>query len=391
MFFLIRKLRACLGYDKYSAETFDRLTQSVHVKDLRWVAGVSAFVAFLALFAVIIMALATHKDSVSLRLYGALVPLGATLAAVGGVFAWCYKTGSSRLGIIDLFACEITTLCRICTINGLADTCIAAFKFTAGEADALRERFTHFDSSEAYTPIFDGNAKELHSLGVKVVVNITAFYTYWKATRDAFRKLASTPLPTAASSSDAKIDAWQRAMRQVMYMQFLTLESARKAVRDLIEFEPNNAENTITILLSELPAYRFLLDNFPQDDVRHSRLELRRARYRAVVPEVYYFAEDEYERLKQTKTRRWFASRQNLAELCRDWDKAYRMLKELKKRYEDAIGDFPARENVVVSREVPGVDSVPHKGLNAVPLQGQIAWRRARGSTRPGRHRTVPS
>ena len=56
----------------------------------------------------------------------------------------------------------------------------------------MREQFGHFESSETYTPFFDANAKELHSLSVKVLTNITAFYTYWKATRDAFRKLAKT-------------------------------------------------------------------------------------------------------------------------------------------------------------------------------------------------------
>ena len=54
----------------------------------------------------------------------------------------------------------------------------------------IREQFGLFKSSETYTPFFDANAKELHSLSVKVLANITAFYTYWKATRDAFRKLA---------------------------------------------------------------------------------------------------------------------------------------------------------------------------------------------------------
>ena len=60
-----------------------------------------------------------------------------------------------------------------------------------------------------------------------------------------------------------------------MYMQFLAFESARKAVRDLIEFEPNNAENKITIFISELPLYGFLLKHFQKGDLRHARLKLR--------------------------------------------------------------------------------------------------------------------
>ena len=33
----------------------------------------------------------------------------------------------------------------------------------------------------------------------------------------------------------------------------------------------------------------------------------------------------------------------DLEELCRDWDKAYEMLDELKSRYEAAIGKFPRK------------------------------------------------
>jgi hypothetical protein len=260
----------------------------MHVEDLRWVARMTMLGAILAVLAIGIIVPVMGMLSAGSNIHEALLPfqISAVLAGVGGVFAWCYKTGSERLGIVDLFACEITTLCRICTINGLTNSCIASFELDGEQHDELGERFAHFESSEHYTPVFDANAKELQSLDVKVVINITAFYTYWKSTRDAFRRLANTQA-TATAASNNKNDAWHRAMRNVIYMQFLTLESARKAVRDLIEFEPASAENMITILLSELPAYRFLVDNFGEGDVRHTRLKLRRDRYQEVVPEVY--------------------------------------------------------------------------------------------------------
>jgi hypothetical protein len=281
------------------------------------------------------------------KLYEALLPftISAILAGLCGIIAWCYQTGSGRLGIVDLFACEITTLCRVCTVTGLADTCIAAFELDTGEHSPSdqdkvikeRERFSHFESSEAYTPIFDANAKELQSLDVKVLVNITAFYTYWKATRDAFRKLAKTETTSAG---------WHRAMGDVLYMQFLAFESARKAVRDLIEFEPNNAENTIMILLSELPLYGSLLKDFKEPDVRYVRLELRRSRYLDVVPRVYYHTENAHAKHNDPVIARkqlHHLALDDLQEVRRDWDKAYRMLSDLKTRYEAAIGTFPRR------------------------------------------------
>jgi hypothetical protein len=340
----IRHIRARLGHDKYSAETFDRLLNSMHVKDLHWLINVSAMATALAIILILVVAVVELRDS---KPADVLVPVSALLAGFGGVLAvfgaisaWCYETGSSRLGTVDLFACEITTLCRICTINGLADTCISAFQVdTMSDKDKLikmKEQFGDFESSETYTPFFDANAKELRSLSVKVLTNITAFYTYWKATRDAFRKLAKIQTN----------DGWHRTLCDVMYMQFLS-ESARKAVRDLIEFEPNYAENTITILISELPLYRFLLDHFAKGDLRRARLELRLSRYVFAVPRIYYHTEVEHAKYKDVDTARKqlpHLARQDVEKLCRDWEKAYEMLGELKRRYEAAIGEFPRKE-----------------------------------------------
>ena len=350
MFPLIRWFRARWGHDKYSAETFDRLMQSMHVADLRWLASVTTSAALVVIAAIAIIAYLPRDGlPVGSKFYEILVPfqISAVLAGLGGIIAWCYQTGSARLGIVDLFACEITTLCRISTIKGLTDTCIEAFEADAAEHDKItrtRARFSHFDSLEAYTPIFDANTKELRNLSVKVLTNITAFYTYWKATRDAFRRLANTPATTTNAPPDGAIDPWQRAMRDVIYMHFLACESARRAIRDLVEFEPNRAENTITILLSELPAYRFLLKYFREDDDRHARLELRRDRYRIVVAQVCDHTEGayaEYNDVGAVDRKFRHLARENLEELRRDWDKSYRMLKELKSRYEAVFGEFP--------------------------------------------------
>jgi len=385
MFWVLKKIRAHFGHDQFSAKTFDRLIQSVHVEDLRWIAAVTAGGATLAFLLIVIVALtgtpnvSGDKVGLSSRLHDALVPfqISAVLAGLSGIIAWCYRTGSERLGIVDLVACEITTLCRICTINGLADTCIEAFALDSGEpieADhtrisTLRERFSHFDSVENYAPVFESNAKELRNLGVKVVSNITAFYAYWKATRDAFRKLANTPAATTASGLTVATDPWHGAMRNVIYMQFLAFESARRSVRDLIEFEPNRAENTITILLSELPAYHFLLQHFPKGDVRYARLEERKSRYQSIVPQLYYGTEEAHGKLADTNEQLHRLPREELEELRRDWDKAYRMLTELKARYEAAFGEFPHRDTIALSEDIERVESPRSPGLSLVGSQ----------------------
>jgi len=173
MFFLLKRFRARLGHDRYSAATFDRLVHSMHVEDLHWIVNVTVLVAA---FAIIVLALILTAEGYAGKFHwvpatALLAGCGAVFAAVGAIIAWCYQTGAIRLGMIDLFASEITTLCRICTINGLADTCISAFApDTMSGKDNLikmKEQFGDFDSSGTYTPFFDANAKELHSLSVK--------------------------------------------------------------------------------------------------------------------------------------------------------------------------------------------------------------------------------
>ena len=134
-------------------------------------------------------------------------------------------------------------------------------------------------------------------------------------------------------------------MRDIIYMQFLACESGRRAIRDLIEFEPNSAENTINVLLSELPAYGFLVKYFREDDVRRARIVLRRSRYQEIVPDVYYLVEEmhlKYQNLDMT-VRMPAHRRRHLEELRRDWEKAHRMLRDLKKYFEATIGALPSK------------------------------------------------
>jgi hypothetical protein len=126
--------------------------------------------------------------------------------------------------------------------------------------------------------------------------------------RDYLRKLDDLP-PVA----DA---AWHRAMCNVIYMQFLGFESARLAILDLVEFEPRQAEDLISILLSELPAYRFLLDHF-DDDFRRRRLMLREPDYQRNVPCLY---------------------RTVMAGTGKKWERAQDTAEELAERYHAVFG-----------------------------------------------------
>ncbi|MBV9826881.1 MAG: hypothetical protein JO001_14570 [Alphaproteobacteria bacterium] len=298
-FEILRQLRRARD-----ASTFERLGQSRHVADLRLIFSVTAILMIVA--SIVTLAFCFEYEVVSkwqdivggdsiwiwVRMgFAALADSGVVVGAVGaagcGVLVWTYQTGSARLGVVDLFACEIATLCRVAAVIDMVPRYIGMYRsggtpLPGLAPDGEQPSAEHFTSQESYFPVFDASVRDLQQLEADVVTNVTAFYTYMKVMRDGLRKLTELRRPHAGNCDDD----WHRALCNVIYMQFLALESGRKALCDLVEFEPTQAENICTVLLSELPAYGFLREQF-SGDLRQRRLDAREAEYRRLVPELY--------------------------------------------------------------------------------------------------------
>jgi hypothetical protein len=305
------------------SSTFERLGRSRHVADLRLIFSITVIIMIVA----VILAPPfcfwhelmdnwkdvrdRHSDWILARLVvSAIADSGTFIGAIGalgcGVLAWTYQTGSARLGVVDLFACEIATLCRVAAVVDMVRRYVALFDTGPhltqphdmdGEPPTDTSRFT---SQESYFPVFDSSVKDLQALEADVVTNVTAFYTYMKVMRDSLRKLADMKPPPPGEPVG---DDWHRAICSVVYMQFLALESARKAIKDLVEFEPTQAEDMLTILLNEIVAYGFLRERF-EGDLRERRLDARGADYRREIPELCQMARDasgpKWEKAKDT-------------------------------------------------------------------------------------------
>jgi hypothetical protein len=223
-----------------------------------------------------------------------------TLAVFGTIVGWVYQVGAARLGVIDLFACEIATLCRVAMVVETVQHYAGKFEQGPPAAPASTggpRAPAHPPPAQGnYFPVFASNVRDLQMLEARVVINITAFYTYMTAARDMTRDVAEIrPQPGEFASPHAKAATarpWHEAMRNIVYMLFLGLESARNAINDLVEFEPGAAEHTIIILTSELTACRFLCRQFTDPrDVRHRRIMLRAADYQRLVPQLCGFVE----------------------------------------------------------------------------------------------------
>jgi hypothetical protein len=340
------------------AATANRLFKSKHVQDLRLIINVTLWAVLLSIPIGLVVSFEYQvvsnwplidkhpSDWVYVHLAFAaaaslLAWLAPALAVVGAVLAWAYQIGSARLGVVDLFACEVSTLCRIVTILDTVRRFTDTFRLGSGSqakrAD-MQSSSPHFTSQEEYFPVFENNTAALQTLEARVVVNITAFYTYMKAMRDSMRALAeitAAAVENAAPAAGAAASGpWHDTARNVIYVLFLGLESARKAVDDLVEFDPEKAERTIVILISELEAYRFLREQFNQSkDIRHERIVLRISQYKSVVPQVQSVVRDG--RAKELIE----ADRPDapVPPKASQWEAAYLLLDELDKRYRAAV------------------------------------------------------
>jgi hypothetical protein len=298
--------------------TLYRLRYSQHVGDLR----------FISLVALVLLIIA-----VILLLRSGLPKLILPVATVfGAVLAWAYQTGSARLGVVDLFACEISTLCRVVILVRTAHRLIEDFTQGPPSPKSDVPAASRFVSEEDYFPVFESNNRDLQVLEANVVIHITEFYTYMKAVRDSLRARAEVkPDSVDFDSPSNKGDAagpWHTGTRNVIYTLFLGLESARYALSDLVEFEPERAERRIVILLSELEAWGFLRTQFDEEDILYKRIMLRVPQYQQLVPDLISSVEI------------GVASEKRSTEAA-SWEQARVLLDELKKRYGEVMRNLP--------------------------------------------------
>ena len=329
-----------------AASTLFRFFRSKHVADLKLVAKLALFLLALHILLVVTSSIVTDitqykthpalpKDLADLRLLVGIFPslvkyVGPAITIYGAIVAWAYLVASKRLGVIDLFACEISTLCRVGTIFDVGKLYVDMYdQGNAAEKHAKAKHIASsqsFVSQEDYFPVFEHNSSDLESLEALVVESITEYYTYMKAARDLLRKLASIDVSHISKSSDStadgtvKVDPWHQTVADVIYVLFLGYESARKAITDLTEFQPTQAEHTIVILLTELVCYSFLCKFLRHDNVRFARLQLRQSDYERVVPALIQEVKSGYDGNQR-----------------KYWAPAQGTISELERRFHDAM------------------------------------------------------
>jgi hypothetical protein len=294
-----------------AASTLFRFFRSNHVLDLQLIFRMT-FVVLVAHVVALLVAAKAADHSLVDTIKSLVTYLGPAIPIYGAILAWAYLTASKRLGVVDLFASEIATVCRVGTIFDTGQKYVQKWKKmdTNKVIEPTSRNSNNFVSQEDYFPIFATNSRDLQSLEALTVGHITEFYTYMKATRDSQRRLATLKI----------VDAAKEAIANIIYTLFLGYESGRKTIEDLIEFQPTRTENMIVILLTELECYSFLCEHFRGDEVRFKRLQLRETDYEGLYKDLVNSVNEPHEEENE-----------------KYWAPAERLLPELKARYDRAL------------------------------------------------------
>jgi hypothetical protein len=147
-----------------AASTLSPFFRSKHIADLRLFFNVALGIFS---FHVAVVSIGAAGQAKNWTQFGSplVTYVGPAVPIYGAAIAWSYLTAGSRLGIVDLFACEIVTLCRVGTVFDVGKKYVQQF-------NAPQSHGPVFVSQEKYFPVFDSNASDLKLLEASVVTNI---------------------------------------------------------------------------------------------------------------------------------------------------------------------------------------------------------------------------
>src|SRR5262249_19378666 len=145
------------------------------------------------------------------------------------------------------------------------------------------------DIYEEYSTIYKQSAKELSALSRNATRYISEYYTYLQALRESYKLLG---IPTGAGPAGETLSLSEDTIKELraghaafIYFLFLALEDARNSLDLLIDDKNDRDEAVLIALISEYPAWRFLVaqtwsDGVNKDeDIRHKRILARASNY----------------------------------------------------------------------------------------------------------------
>ena len=164
--------------------------------------------------------------------YGAL--LSYAVSAVQATMA----EASKRLATVDLLIAEISATCTVISNVNLAGQFVALHDVVRDAGAPLLRPQAFEARAENYMEIFGAIAADVGSLPSRAVNDVTRFYTYLKASRDATRSLAlwGSDYPAAQMQTD---------VLNILALVALCLKYGRRALEALLEGSAEVEQNKV--------------------------------------------------------------------------------------------------------------------------------------------------
>lgn len=193
-----------------------------------------------------------------------------------------YDAALKRLATIDLFTSEILSIMRVFASANIIGDFIRLYARTNAPVKSASDHVAAFGTGgvgfadtarkEDYFTIFNNSASDLATLDSAVANDITAFYTFLKASRDATGAIQLWKSPEY-EEADKRDD-----IVAIVYLCFLMSVHGQLGLEKLITSENNLRIANDIFAGVMLQCFHFLIYVLPKDDYRWRRIEQRRKR-----------------------------------------------------------------------------------------------------------------
>jgi hypothetical protein len=226
---------------------------------------------------------------------GLQIIFGATIfGTILEVLRRTYETAVKRLATIDLFSIEMLSIMRVfAAANIIGDFVCLYDKATPSggpnqsAADGTKPKpspigFADSARKENYFSIFDKNSTELGGVDPAIVNDVTAFYTFLRASRDATGALQLWKEPSY------DVERMKADVIAIIYLCFLMSVHGLRALDVLITSKNNKYIANDIVAGVQLQCFAFLDYVLPDEDFRRERLDQRRTDCRKLQQEYGY-------------------------------------------------------------------------------------------------------
>jgi len=164
-----------------------------------------------------------------------LPTVGILLTVTARVIQSLAARAFTRLGVVHLFRSEISSLCRAIGSLHIADS------LTGFSPDSYSD-FTSqsWSRRENYSQVFANNTSGLADLPTQTVLDVTAFYTFFKTSRDAAQIMDGW----SPNTTEQKM---QDDVCRVMIQLRMCFEAARNALLELAD-EPDEVRTDLALI-----------------------------------------------------------------------------------------------------------------------------------------------